>query len=455
MQQNTEEAVYFIDGSAVKTRAESEYLGCFLNSTCNVPREARRRLSNCTFTLKKLDQFWLHSDCTSKFKIEVLNAVIRSKILYGMESAEIQLETLRRIDTFQLKGLRKILGLTTTFGQMEHGVARSNDNKLVIDKATEVLNKDRPRKSKPKQLETFSDFYSKQKLKAFQDIVAAPDDYPPKRFTMNPDTLCPWLHDKVKQKKPKSVWLLQAEQEYWKLLKPTLDTSGPLGEQIFWSKSAAAKDRRLRGIRLEKRARYSGKTLEVWGPNAAQRNEIKKAAHSGWFPPKVKKTLKRTWKKKPEQTLLEAIPEWLLSQEQHTDQFDDQELDAAIATPVPRDEFDQEEEEEEENVFDFPCGLDQDDEIDWQPNNNNNAGATAPSSSSNNGATAPSSSTTIQEPDFYNLWCKIHRKKNCATCKCDWLDNELPLEAYPSLTWKPLDYQDMYRREYRMKHYGI
>ncbi len=66
--------------------------------------------------LKKLDIVWLHSDCSQRFKLQVLNAVIRQKLLYGLESAHLSDTTLARIDVFHRRGLRKNLGMTTTFG---------------------------------------------------------------------------------------------------------------------------------------------------------------------------------------------------------------------------------------------------------------------------------------------------------------------------------------------------
>ena len=60
-------------------------------------------------TLKKLDMFWKHSECPRKFKLLVQDAVIRAKLFYGLESAEQTETEQRKLDTFQLKGLRKIL----------------------------------------------------------------------------------------------------------------------------------------------------------------------------------------------------------------------------------------------------------------------------------------------------------------------------------------------------------
>ncbi len=58
-----------------------------------------------------------------------MGAVIRSKLLYGLESAQLNLAELNRLDTFQLKGLRTVLKMSTTF------VDRANSNARVIANA--------------------------------------------------------------------------------------------------------------------------------------------------------------------------------------------------------------------------------------------------------------------------------------------------------------------------------
>ena len=63
-------------------------------------------------------------------------------MLYGLESAALRDTALNRLNTFNLKGLRKILKLTTTAGQTIQGLDRSNDNATVYKKAEEAINED-------------------------------------------------------------------------------------------------------------------------------------------------------------------------------------------------------------------------------------------------------------------------------------------------------------------------
>ena len=69
-----------------------------------------------------------------------------------MESAAVTPADLKELDTFQLKGLRQILKLNTTYsglvdtpqGPMPN-IRRENTNKKVYDAANEAMKKDNPK----------------------------------------------------------------------------------------------------------------------------------------------------------------------------------------------------------------------------------------------------------------------------------------------------------------------
>ena len=53
--------------------------------------------------------FWGKANCPPRFELQVFDAVIRSKIVYGLDTVQIPPSLLSRLNSFQLKGLRKIL----------------------------------------------------------------------------------------------------------------------------------------------------------------------------------------------------------------------------------------------------------------------------------------------------------------------------------------------------------
>ena len=76
---------------------------------------------------------WRHSDCPQKFKILVQDAVVKSKLLYRLESAELTHTEKRRLDVFQQRGPRKILKLDTTY------INRANTNAEVYELANQAI----------------------------------------------------------------------------------------------------------------------------------------------------------------------------------------------------------------------------------------------------------------------------------------------------------------------------
>eukprot|EP00975_Prorocentrum_lima_P059498 12474421-Prorocentrum_lima.AAC.1 len=52
-----------------------------------------------------------------KFKLQVYNAVIRSKLMYRLEAVQLTLAHINMLETFHRKGLRHILKVKTTYVQ--------------------------------------------------------------------------------------------------------------------------------------------------------------------------------------------------------------------------------------------------------------------------------------------------------------------------------------------------
>ena len=71
-------------------------------------------------TWKKLNIFWKKTNCPPKCLLIVYDAVIRSKLVYGLDCIKIPEDALNNLNAFQLKGLRKILNMNTTFVNREN-----------------------------------------------------------------------------------------------------------------------------------------------------------------------------------------------------------------------------------------------------------------------------------------------------------------------------------------------
>ena len=94
---------------------KTKYLGTILTQNTVVSAEVRERIKQATITWKKLGNFWKKSSCTVRLKLIIYDAVIKSKVMYGLSSAQLNHAHLSKINTFQLRGLRQILKITTTY----------------------------------------------------------------------------------------------------------------------------------------------------------------------------------------------------------------------------------------------------------------------------------------------------------------------------------------------------
>ena len=65
----------------------------------------------------------------------VFNAVIRAKLMYGLESVQLNQTELQKLNTIQLKCLRRILNMTTTFVNRENTNAKVS-RKRGVDQET-------------------------------------------------------------------------------------------------------------------------------------------------------------------------------------------------------------------------------------------------------------------------------------------------------------------------------
>ena len=98
--------VHFGDGARVKKVKGASYLGCEIGMKGTAAQELNNRFANTMITMKKLDLFRRHSDCGTAVKIYTADAVLRAKLLYGLESAQLNDNLKRKIDVFQMKKIK-------------------------------------------------------------------------------------------------------------------------------------------------------------------------------------------------------------------------------------------------------------------------------------------------------------------------------------------------------------
>ena len=105
----------------VKKSNEAKYLGCLLNDNVEAKKEISRRIADTHVTWKNLAELWKNGNHELREKLIIWDAVIRTKLMYGIESLQLNKDQRDRLDVFQLKGIRQIMKIPTTWGQMQKG----------------------------------------------------------------------------------------------------------------------------------------------------------------------------------------------------------------------------------------------------------------------------------------------------------------------------------------------
>ena len=207
--------IKFKCGTLVPRHDESKYLGCMLNDKGDPKREINKRIAECYTTWKKLAEFWKHSNCSVKLKLGVYDAVIRTKLVYGLESVQVNDSLKQKIDAFQLKGLRQILRIQTTY------VDRANTNEHVFDTANRAINENRGRGRTPKYIIPISEYYESQRRKFIIEIITTENEDPITSICIDKETLKLNSYNSRRVGRPRNNWWTQAIANYWNYLRQT------------------------------------------------------------------------------------------------------------------------------------------------------------------------------------------------------------------------------------------
>ena len=178
--------------------------------------EIRKRISATMALLQKLDVFWLKTNCSRRWKLLVFNAVVTSKVLYGLETLEPTCSVANVLDTFQLKGLRKILRLHTTF------VQRNNTNEYVYKRANEVLGA--PTEGVETKIKPLTEVLAQKRLKLLGHVVRRERQHPLHQSAFKTQSAVPRETEHRRIGWPRKFWTTTNMEKAWITIK-SLDTS--------------------------------------------------------------------------------------------------------------------------------------------------------------------------------------------------------------------------------------
>ena len=227
---NGNSRVRFLDGSLVPHADEITYLGGTLTSHVSVASEITNRISATMATWKSMDIFWKHAQCTVKNKLQVFNSVIKSKLLYGLETLEIPSAQMSRLEAFHLKGLRKILDMKTTF------INRANTNQEVFRRANMALHH---RNNHSDKIQKISEMLCQRRVALVGHILRQPRTNPLRNVCFRQSTAAPFEVLYRRQGRPRKRWIDSTLQFVWDTIRPNEEDFHQSPEQLAFIQDAA------------------------------------------------------------------------------------------------------------------------------------------------------------------------------------------------------------------------
>ena len=203
---NGNNVIKFPDGQKMERVEETTYLGHQITKQMDVKHEINHKMSQTLRTWFKLETFWKAVDCTTKWKLQVYDAVIRNKLLYGLETVHLTQSLQRKVNAFQLRGLRKVLGLTTTY------VNRQNTNEFVVRKANEELGH---QPGTPLKIKLFSDLLLDRRIRLAGHILRSNDNDPLRRVSYEPNSAVTFDVGKRRVGGPRQQWTQYSNKYAW------------------------------------------------------------------------------------------------------------------------------------------------------------------------------------------------------------------------------------------------
>ena len=109
---NSVKAEIFMNGQKLEEVDAFKYLGATLTKDGRSTSEIKTRLAIATSAMAKLNKIWKSREISIPTKIKLYRSLVLSILLYGCESWTMTAETTRRVQAFETKSFRRLLGIS-------------------------------------------------------------------------------------------------------------------------------------------------------------------------------------------------------------------------------------------------------------------------------------------------------------------------------------------------------
>ena len=200
---NNDGIIHFYDGTVLTKSYESTYLGNEINRDVNIAHEILNKMQcqmqevRCTWL--KLNAYWKATRATKRWKIILYDAIIRSKLLYGLETIHLTPALAKKLDAFQYRGLRKIMGMSSTY------INRANTNQRLLAAASDAAF---PNPGDTRKVLPFSRYHEERRAKLLGHILRSPDVDPLRQVSFTPSTASRIDYGKKRVGRPRQNWVM-------------------------------------------------------------------------------------------------------------------------------------------------------------------------------------------------------------------------------------------------------
>ena len=106
---SSDELDVLIDGKNLETVTQFKYLGAIITEDARSVQEIKIRIAVATSSLSKLKTIWRDKNISMKTRMSLLRALVTSVFLYGCETWTLNAEMEKRINSFEMNGMCRLL----------------------------------------------------------------------------------------------------------------------------------------------------------------------------------------------------------------------------------------------------------------------------------------------------------------------------------------------------------
>ena len=128
---NSNKNIRTLQGTAITKQEQVRYLGVILHRKAATEPELNERIKQTMATWMRLDKLWKFKSLRVKTKLLYWNALIKSKLLYGLHTMVLKTGQITKLQAVQMKGLRKIIKAQHPY------INRHNTNGRIIQRVNQ------------------------------------------------------------------------------------------------------------------------------------------------------------------------------------------------------------------------------------------------------------------------------------------------------------------------------